>query len=1106
MMDDIGKWLQRNGLGRYVDAFAENEVDLDALPHLTEDDLKEMGVALGPRRKLLAAIAALEAASEPTSPDEDTELISSTSEAERRQLTVLFVDLVGSTALSGQLDPEDMREVITSYQNLVAGVVTRFDGHIAKYMGDGVLCYFGWPRAHEDDAERAVRSAMAATQSLRGMAAPNGQMLSARAGIATGLVVVGDLIGEGAAQEEAVVGETPNLAARMQGLAKPNQVVIAELTRQLLGNLFELADLGGHELKGISGSTPAYAVIAERAVESRFEARSSGSVSEMVGRNHELALILERWRRASEGEGQLLLLTGEAGIGKSRITRATIDAVKCEPHVRISYQCSAYHTDSSLYPAIQQLTFAADIKDTDSNDEKLDKLEAVLLNGSVALIATLMGLEAQDRYGPLDMTPQQQRTRTLQALVRELIALSRDKPVLLILEDAHWIDASTLEFLDLCLDQITSVPVLMLITARPTFEYGFGGHPIVSKLALNRLGRDQVTAIVDRITGGKVLPAELLEEIAAKTDGVPLFVEELTKTVLESGELREIEAAYELKGPLSRLAIPATLHDSLMARLDRLQPIKEVAQTAACIGRQFEYPLIESISPLDDMALQDALEQLVGAELIFRRGVVPEATYTFKHALVRDAAYESLLKSRRQAIHAKLVDALEADGKAPPELIAHHATEAGLKEQAVELWQRAGTTAMAQPAYEEAASHLNSAIDLIARMDNPEAWRERELELLVQLAQILIAKFGYVSEAANKTFKRAAAMIDVTRNMELRVAIYYGMWIGPYLRAEHEACLELTAGFVDEVDRQDADIPRIIAHRMRSATLIALGRPTEALDHLKVSFSLYEQDRTSAFASRFAQEPGVQIKCYQLLALWMTGQVDQALAVAAQATATARELRHANTICYAALHHGVLAMFCRDDELLKPINDEGLSVATEHGMSLWITWGAFGDELLKSRMGDEAAMDRLEAALDDFTSKGVRLWMTFYKAEQAKEFLRLGQITQASDAVQSGLKYVATTGERWTEAELYRVEGEVHLARSKPEDADASFERALDIARGQGARSLELRAAISRARLWGERGERSKASDLLQPLYEWFTEGFDTPDLKDARELLDDLD
>ena len=1106
MTDDIGKWLQCHGLDRYADAFAENEIDLGALPHLTEGDLKEMGVALGPRRKLLAAIAALESGPEPISTDEDVGQISSPSGAERRQLTVLFVDLVGSTALSGQLDPEDMREAITSYQNLVAGVVTRFDGHIAKYMGDGVLCYFGWPRAHEDDAERAVRSAMDTIQSLHGMAAPNGQMLSARAGIATGLVVVGDLIGEGAAQEEAVVGETPNLAARMQGLAKPNQVVVAESTRHLLGEFFELADLGGHELKGISGNTTAYAVIGERAVESRFEARSSRSVSEMVGRDHEMALMLERWTRASEGEGQLLLLTGEAGIGKSRITQALIDATASEPHIRISYQCSPYHADSSLYPAIQQLTFAAGIMATDSNDEKLDKLEAVLLNDNVALAAALMGLEAEERYGPLDLTPQQQRTRTLQALADELIALSRDKPVLFILEDAHWIDASTLEFLDLGLDQVASARILMLITARPTFEHGFGGHPIVTKLTLNRLSRDQVTAIVDKITGGKALPAELLEEIAAKTDGVPLFVEELTKTVLESGGLRETETAYELTGPLSRLAIPATLHDSLMARLDRLQPVKEVAQTAACIGRQFEYPLIESISPLDGSALQEALEQLVAAELIFRRGIVPEATYTFKHALVRDAAYESLLKTRRQAIHAKLVNALEGEGKAPPELVAHHATEAGFKDKAVELWKLAGTAAMAQPAYEEAASHLNAAIDLIPRMDDPEAWRERELELLVQLAQVLVAKYGYGSVAAIQTFKRAAAMIDVTRNMDLRVAIFYGTWIVPYIRAEHAACLALTAKFVDEVDRQDEAIPRIIAHRMRSATLISLGRPAEALDHLKISYSLYEQDRNPDFASRFAQEPGVQIKCYQLLALWMTGHVDQALAIAAQATDTARELQHANTICYAALHHALLAMFCRDDELLKPINDEGLSVATEHGMSLWITFGAFGDELLKSRTGDEAAMDRLEAAFDDYTSNGNRLFMTFYKAEQAKEFLRLGRTSQASDAVRSGLEYVAVSSERWVEAELYRVEGEINLAWSRPEDADASFERAIDIARGQDARTLELRAATSRAQLWGERGETTAARDLLRPVYDWFIEGFNTPDLKDAKALLDELD
>ncbi len=565
MAEEIEAWLDQLGLSAYAAAFRENDVDLRALPHLDQADLKELGVSLGHRKILLSAIASLNVA--PAAPAEDR------GEAERRQLTVMFVDLVGSTDLSGRLDPEEMRDVITGYQNTVAGVVTRFDGHVAKYMGDGVLCYFGWPTAHEDDAERAARAGLEVMRAMTGMQAPNGEALAARAGIATGLVVVGDLVGEGAAQEEAVVGATPNLAARVQGLAAPGQVVVAEATRRLLGDVFDLVDLGVHELKGVAGKTPAFAVAGERAVESRFEARSTKAVSAMVGRDNELALIRERWARAEGSEGQLVLLTGEAGIGKSRITRAVLDAVAERSHVRVSYQCSPYHADSSLHPAIQQLAFAAGFQPGDSNDDRLDRLEALIPAETAPLMAAMMGLEGEARYGPLGLAPADQRARTLQALVDQLLALAADRPALFIVEDAHWIDATTLELIELCLDQIADARILLLVTARPSFDHAFGGHPIVTRLALNRLGREQIRAIVGKLTGGKTLPEELVEEIASKTDGVPLFVEELTKTVLESGQLTETDTAFTLNAPLSHLAIPATLHDSLMARLDRLQPV-----------------------------------------------------------------------------------------------------------------------------------------------------------------------------------------------------------------------------------------------------------------------------------------------------------------------------------------------------------------------------------------------------------------------------------------------------------------------------------------------------------------------------------------------------
>ena len=1107
-MTNVADWLSERGLGHLIDLFVENEIDGEVLFDLNDDDLKDLGLALGARKKLLRAIAAGEskarAAVSLDWPD-DKPSAQIKQEAERRQLTVMFVDLVGSTALARKLDPEDMRVVITNYQNAVAGMVTRFEGYIAKYMGDGVLCYFGWPKAYEDAAERAVRAALAILGAMEGIKTPAGDALAIRTGIATGLVVVGDLIGEGAAQEQAVVGETPNLAARLQGVAQPGQVCVSETTKVLIGDAFELVDAGGHDLKGIEGKTPAYIVVSERAVQSRFEARTCGSVSAMVGRDHELDLMLERWKQATSGEGQLVLLTGDAGIGKSRITRAMIDAVADEPHIRISYQCSPYHTDSSLYPAVQQLIFASGIKDTDSNDEKLDKLEAVLTNGDAALIATLLGLDAEHRYGPLDMTPQQQRARTLQALADHLTAMAKDKPVLFVLEDAHWIDASTLELLDIGLDQYASQRVFLLITARPTFEYGFGGHPIVTKLALNPLGREQVTGIVDKITGGKTLPREVLDEIASRTDGVPLFVEELTKTVLESGELVETETSFELNDLLSRLAIPATLHDSLMARLDRLQPIKEVAQMAACIGREFSYQIIESISPLDAAALQDALEQLESAEMIFRRGNVPDASYTFKHALVRDAAYESLLRSRRRANHAKLVDALEGDEEAAPELVAYHATQAELKEKAVELWTKAGTIAMAQPAYVEAIGHIKSAIAVIARMEERERWRERELELLVQLAQILMAKYGHGSVEATEAFERAAELTEATNNTELLVAVHYGRWIGLYIRGDVNSCLEVADWVVKQVEDLEDSVSRLIAHRLRAASFIALGRSGDALRDLEVSFSLYEQNLSPDFAKRFPQEPGVQIKCYQLLGLWMAGYADQALRVAEEAMAAGRALDHANTLCYAGLHQGFLAIWCRDVTLLESCNTEVLEIAKEHEMTMWINFFSITDALIGIGKNDVDAIDRVEAEFERYTSGGSGLWLPFYLAELAKQLLRLERPAPAENALQRAFSRMESMNERWVESELYRIQGEMHLAQSDNVRAEESFQHAVKVARQQKAKLLELRAATNLARLWAEEDEADKARDLLEPIYSWFTEGFGTRDLKDAKAVLDHI-
>jgi class 3 adenylate cyclase/tetratricopeptide (TPR) repeat protein len=1104
-MMDVSEWLTSNGFENLVELFSENDIDGEVLPDLSDADLQSLGLTLGVRKKLLKAISAEGAGSAvaPASVAAPADRPAERSpDAERRQLTIMFVDLVGSTELSGKLDPEELRTLIADYQNAVAGVVTRFEGHVAKYMGDGVLCYFGWPRAHEDDAERAVHAGLAVNSEVSRLRAPDGAIMSARTGIATGLVIVGDLIGEGAAQEEAVVGETPNLAARLQGLAGPGEVFLSSSTRRLLGDLFEIRDAGLHELKGIAGQTQALKVIGERQIESRFEARSGATLSELVGREHELGLMLERWKQASAGEGQLVLLTGEAGIGKSRITRGLVDSISSQDHIRINYQCSPYHADSSLYPAIQQLTFASGIRPDDSNEIKLDKLEAQLAGADTALLAALMGLDGKSRYGEIKLTPQQQRTRTLDALINELVAQSRRNPVLCIIEDAHWIDATMLELLDLCLDRIADARILLLITARPTFEHGFGGHPAVTRLSLNRLGRQQVAEIAMKVTAGRNLPDELLDEIARKTDGIPLFVEELTRTVIESGELRETPTSYQLTGPLSRLAIPTTLHDSLMARLDRLQPIKEVAQAASCIGREFSYSTISRISMLGDDELVRALDQLTQAEIIFRRGIVPDATFVFKHALVRDAAYESLLKARRQALHRKIVDALADENVTAPELLAYHCMQADLRERAVELWAEAGARAAALPAYQEAVNHLRSALQSIAGLADRESWRERELEILVQLAQIYIARFGYGSLEATEAFERAASLIDTTENMELRMATYYGMWIGPYIRGQHQICLPLAERFAAEFDQRDLPVPRLIAHRMNAATLIAMGQPAAALRHIDVSLQLYEDNNTPDFASRFAQEPGLQVKCYQLLGLWMAGRESQALHVARDALEISRGLGHANTFCYVGLHTQTLGLLCRDYTWTRDLAKQGLSVSREHEMRFWTT--IF--EIAAAIAGvDRPAEDRLAAldeALASYIADGNRLWVNMYQSERAQIELAMERPDDALQTIRQARENADAASERWVKAEILRVEGLAHLARSNREKAEETFVSAVSIASQQGAGLLQLRAATELARMRIADGKPGAAAEILRPLIDGLAGEAESRDVTEAVEVL----
>ena len=783
---DVADWLRKLGLEQYEPAFRANEIDADLLPRLTAEDLKDLGVSLvGHRRRLLDAIAALGV--EPSTVAD----VSARANAERRQLTVMFCDLVGSTALSARLDPEDLREVIGAYHRAVAQIVAGFDGFVSRYMGDGVLVYFGYPQAHEDDAERAVRAGLGAIDAVRRLDVKSGK-LQARVGIATGLVVVG-----GEAVEHDVVGETPNLAARLQALAEPDSVVISAATRRLVGDLFEYRDLGAVEVKGISVPVPAWQVLRPSAVASRFEALRGSAPSQLVGRDEEIELLMRRWARAKAGDGQVMLISG---LGKSRIVAALAERLQAEPYLRLRYFCSPYHRDSPLFPFIDQLGRAAGFARDDAPAVRLEKLEALLAlaappDEDVALLMDLLSLPASERHPLPKLSPQREKERTLEALLRQLEGLARQQPVVMVFEDAHWIDPTSRELLDLTVDRVSNLPVLLIVTFRPEFQPPWISKPEVTTVALNRLDRRDRAALVEQIAGGKVLPEEVVHQIVDRADGVPLFVEELTKSVLESGLLRAEADRYVLNGTLGPLAIPTTLHDSLLARLDRLASVGLVAQIGAAIGREFSYVLLHAISRLPEDELRAALSRLVLSELVSQRGTPPDATYAFKHTLVQDAAHSSLLRSSRQQLHAQIAEALETQSPelmdSQPELFAQHYAEAGLVEKSVAYWSKAGRRSVSRSAMMEATAHFQRGLSqLLILPDNFERQRQ-ELEFCSALGAVLTAAKGYAAPETVDAHARSQELWERLGSPSEFLGVPFGQSVYHLYRGELDLALRL---------------------------------------------------------------------------------------------------------------------------------------------------------------------------------------------------------------------------------------------------------------------------------------------------------------------------
>jgi TOMM system kinase/cyclase fusion protein len=1028
--------------------------------------------------------------------------------AERRQLTVLFCDLVDAAVLSERLDLEDVSEVIRAYQARCAEVVERFKGHIAQYPGDGLLVYFGFPATHEDDALRAVRTGLGIIEGVErlntDLQREKGIRLGVRLGIHTGLVVAGDM------RELPILGEL-SLAARLKELADPDTMVISSATYRLVQRRFHCQALGIHSLAGLSQPAVVYRVLKEQ--EDPYE------LTPLVGRQQEMGLLRERWAQIGEGMGQVVVLSGEVGIGKSRLVQEVKTHVAGEPHAQLECWCWPYYQNSAFYPVIDLLQRVLQLQREDSSKEKLDKLEATLAHfhmsqpDIVPLLASLLVLPLPERYPPLMLDAQQQRQKTLEALLTILLTLAANQPVLLIVEDLHWVDPSTLELLTLLIDHVATARILMLLTSRPEFRPPWGFRAHVTPVTLSRLPRAQAGAMVAHVAGNKALPAEVHQQLVIKTDGVPLFVEELTKMVLESGLLREREDRYELADPLSPLAIPTTLRDSLEARLDRLAGVKEVAQLGAILGREFSYELLQAISPLDEPTLQHGLSQLVEAELLYRGGLPPQVTYTFKHALIQEAAYQSLLKRTRQEYHERaaqvLAERFPETVDMQPELLAHHFTEAGLSGPAVGYWWRAGQRGIQRSAYVEAISHLTKGLELLNTLPDSSERTLQELTLQTTLGPALMATKGYGAPEVQHAYDRARELCRHVGETPQLFPVLRGLSTFYIVRAESQTAHELA----EELLRlaQSAQDPAMLveAYSMLGTTSFFLGEIASARVHLEQGVALYDpqQHRSHAFLE-VGTDPGVLCFIYAAHVLWLLGYPDQALTKSHEALTLARDLSHPFSLAYALDFAALLHRLRREQQAAQEWAEAAMTLSTTQGFPLWLAIGMIlrGGALAEQGQGS-AGMAQIREGLAAFQATGAEVGRPYFLALLAEAYGRGGQAEERLSILDEALAAVQKTGERWCEAELYRLKGELVLGRFSKDYAEAEtcFRQALDIAHHQQAKSLELRAAMSLSHLRRQQGKRDEAGQLLAPVYSWFTEGFDTADLQQAKALLDEV-
>jgi class 3 adenylate cyclase/predicted ATPase len=1031
----------------------------------------------------------------------------------------MFCDLVGSTALSERLDPEDYHEVLRAYQTTCSEVIRDFGGYIAQYLGDGLLVYFGYPLAHEDDAKRAAKAALGILTALDQLNVNLEQNLNlaVRVGVHTGMVVVGAL-GTESDGDQLALGETLNIAARLLTIAEPNTIVVTAATYQLIQGSFQCQSLGAHALKGISKPVPLYEILKE--TDNRESLKIlPGTLTPLVNRTQELQQLQHRWLKVKQGEGQVVLIDGEPGIGKTRLVMAMQDWLQEEAHTRLICRCYSYYSHSALHPVIELLQKKLDHGGEISHQNRLAQLEqnlapyAVSLQELAPLLMPLLSTSFTYRHTPFTQAAEQQRQKTLQALETLVFALALYRPLLLVVENLHWVDPSTLELLGRLIKGAKTRRMLIIVTYRPGFSIPWAAAPQFGRLSLTRLSQTGVASIAKHVAGKQTLPDEWLDYIVTKTDGIPLFAEELTKTLTEVGLDGALQNVQQGSVSQAQRAIPVTLRDSLMARLDRLTTAKNVAQLGAVLGREFSYEMLRAICSLDETTLKQELARLTDAELLYPQNDPPRTRFVFKHALIQDAAYESLLKRQRKLYHQRIAKALEEQfqetSATHPELVAHHYTEAGSSEKAIVYWQKASQKAISRSAYKEAIAHLNKALALFETLPETRPYIQRELELRTSLGTALIATKGFADPVVEKTYRRALELCKGTQQSFALYQILLGLSRFYFIRGELNTARDMGERLLALAkDLDDPTLPLMEGHRALGSTLLQRGEFVQAKAHLEKAIALYGASKQHAPRSLFWADPGVVCLSFAAETLWSLGYPQQALAKSQQAITQAHALAHPFSLTHALALSAWLRRQRGELAESKKGAEQVIALASEHDFLFYLATGTVlkGWAMVEEGEGEQG-MAQIREGLQAYQAMGAKLILASGCYMLADAYQKIGCVQEGVESLAQALALVQQHGEHFWEAELHRLKGDLLLRQSTSQQAqaEACFKKAIDLARRQQAKSLELRATKGLARLWQQQGNRKQAYGILKTLYDWFQEGLDTADLRETKILLEAL-